>query len=184
MIRIFTFFLATSVSLILFSCKDEQTMEIEKGSPKEIDFSRFSPFNLRPYGINADMQLPDSTTVYGASNEWRIVHQLDGFTWELVLAEDFHILIEDWGQEDGIQHYINEITSEKQKASKFTVLEKSDSFLSYTESPSAGNTEQEKVHLFQQSNIDGINYVIRTNNKGCSQETAPLIKTALKSMEN
>ena len=180
MICKFTFLLLASISIVLVSCSGDATEQIKNERKKQIDFSRFSPFNLRPYGINVDIQLPDSTTVYGNSNTWRVEHELDEFDWKIILADDFKILIEDWGQENGIAHYSQQIEANE----KAEVLEKSDSFLSYRLYVSDSNKELTKTHLFQQVNIDGIEYVFRTDIDGCSPETTTYIKTALKSMGN
>ena len=92
--------LVTVISLLLFSsCGDnvKNDMQDNSGILLNDDYYEFQGFSLKKYDIPAMIMLPDETANIGASTKPEITHAEDDFKWELKVGQNFHLLIDDWG---------------------------------------------------------------------------------------
>lgn len=179
--------------LILSACgggqssKENTKIRVEY-SPEEEDLYNFEAFNLKPYGIEAMVYLPDESASIGTSTDPEILHEIDGFEWDLIVGPNFHLKIEDWG-DDSFEEFVAEI--ENQKVYTIEFIAKEDNFVFYKATLKTGGketsekvgVEHQRYHVAAQHTIGGINYVFRSSDEGCAEDIAEYMAKTVRSVK-
>lgn len=155
------------------------------------DFFEFQKFNLKDYGLNATIMLPDETANIGASTRPEVKHDEDGFKWEIEVGPNFHLIIDDFGEEK------NKVADKKRKLkeldifeTKFLVDEKD--FIIYEStlkvdgekaSPITDPKPHVSYHVYGQKVIDGYTYVFRSREEGYQKNIIDLMAKSIKSVQ-
>ena len=165
----------------------------EKNNQTEIieDFFEFQKFNLKDFGLNATIMLPDETANIGASTRPEVKHAEDGFKWEIEVGPNFHMIIDDFGEEK------NKVADKKRKLkeldifeTKFLVDEKD--FIIYEStlkvdgekaSPITDPKPHVSYHVYGQKVIDGYTYVFRSREEGYQKNIIDLMAKSIKSVQ-
>jgi ribosomal protein L7/L12 len=165
----------------------------EKNNQIEIveDFFEFQKFNLKDFGLNATIMLPDETANIGASTRPEVKHAEDGFKWEIEVGPNFHMIIDDFGEEK------NKVADKKRKLkeldifeTKFLVDEKD--FIIYEStlkvdgekaSPITDPKPHVSYHVYGQKVIDGYTYVFRSREEGYPKNIIDLMAKSIKSVQ-
>lgn len=183
-------------SLIIFgsifsSCGGNQSDDGElnvKYADENEDLYSFQAFNLKSYGIDAYIYLPDETSNIGAAVDPEVKHEQDGYQWGITVGPHFQITIEDWGEDEAFKAKMEELKNQKIYTIDF--IEKGDDFAYYkttlnVEGDTNGNKnigiEHETYHVIAQHTIDGINYIFKTADSGAPK---PITDYMLKSVKN
>lgn len=169
------------------SAKNKTKIKVEY-APEEEDLYNFEAFNLKPYGIEAMVYLPDESASIGASTDPEILHEMDGYEWDLMAGPSFHMKIEDWG-DDSFQAFISAV--EDQMIYTIDFIEREDNFIFYkTTLKSDGEETEEKIgeehisyHVAAQHTINGINYVFRSSDEGCDEDIAKYMAKSVRSVK-
>lgn len=154
------------------------------------DLYEFEAFSLAPYDINAMIYLPDATANIGAATAPTVEHEMDDYKWDLYLGQNFHMHIEDWGDEDALADYIANL-KDHDHIYEIEYIEKSDKFIYYKstlkvdgELPSKNvGTEHVSYHCVGQHTIDGLNYLFRTGKLGAPKPITDYMAKSIKSVE-
>ena len=165
----------------------------EKNNQIEIveDFFEFQKFNLKDFGLNATIMLPDETANIGASTRPEVKHAEEGFKWEIEVGPNFHMIIDDFGEEK------NKVADKKRKLkeldifeTKFLVDEKD--FIIYEStlkvdgekaSPITDPKPHVSYHVYGQKVIDGYTYVFRSREEGYPKNIIDLMAKSIKSVQ-
>ncbi len=155
------------------------------------DFFEFQKFNLKDFGLNATIMLPDETANIGASTRPEVKHDEDGFKWEIEVGPNFHMIIDDFGEEK------NKVADKKRKLkeldifeTKFLVDEKD--FIIYEStlkvdgekaSPITDPKPHVSYHVYGQKVIDGYTYVFRSREEGYQKNIIDLMAKSIKSVQ-
>lgn len=156
-----------------------------------VGLDEFEAFSLAPFGINALVYLPDETANIGAAAAPRVEHEPDGFKWDLFVGQNFHMRIDDWGDDEMIAFHKEELVG---FSNMYDVefLEETDSFLYYKrtlkvdgkkEASSNVGVEHVSYHCYGQHTIEGINYVFRTNDSGHQKPITEYMAKSIKSVK-
>lgn len=174
-----------AATFILFACKSDNdngsdTIQVEYPDEEE-DLYNFEALSLQPYGIDAIIYLPDETSSIGTSTSAEVLHELDGFEWEIMVGSNFHLTIEDWGDES-FSEYIEDL--DEQNIFDVEYLEKEDNFIYYKTTLKVKGkkntknigTGHETFHVAAMHTINGVNYIFRTNKDGHSKKITDYMK--------
>ncbi|MES2587697.1 MAG: hypothetical protein V4622_01880 [Bacteroidota bacterium] len=152
----------------------------------------FKGFSLKEYDIPATIMLPDETANIGASTTPEIIHAEDDFKWELIVGPNFHMIIDDWGDDREM------VSSEKKRLSglnfyqiKYIVTEPD--FIMYERilkvdgeksAPKTVGLEHKSYHVYGQKIIDGITYVFKSRDEGFEKMIIDLMAKSIKSVKS
>jgi hypothetical protein len=151
----------------------------------------FEAFSLAPFGINALVYLPDETADIGAAAAPRVEHEPDGFKWDLFVGQNFHMRIDDWGDDEMIAFHKEELV-DFSNMYEIEFIEESDTFLYYKRTLKVDGqkgvgknvgVEHVSYHCYGQHTIDGINYVFRTNDEGHQKPITEYMAKSIKSVK-
>lgn len=176
-------------SLLIFGCKGNEEPVVKETT--DDDLYEFREFNLGNYGLKATIMLPDETANIGASTKPEVKHNEDGFKWEIEVGPNFHLIIDDFGEE-------KDKVSEKKKSllaldifdTKFLVDEKD--FIVYESTLKVDGEESSPItvakphvsyHVYGQKMIDGYTYVFRSREEGYPKNIIDLMAKSIKSVE-
>lgn len=187
--KVFASSLLVLTVLLVIGCKSNE----EPGSKETVeeDFYEFQKFSLKDYGLKATIMLPDETANIGASTRPEVKHDEDGFKWEIEVGPNFHLIIDDFGEE-------KEKVSEKKKSlialdifeTKFLVDEKD--FIVYEStlkvegeksSPITVAKPHVSYHVYGQKVIDGYTYVFRSREEGYPKNIIDFMAKSIRSVE-
>ena len=182
---------------LLFSCGGESEKDNDGNDTPEVKYSDeseelydFEAFSLKPYEINALIYLPDATANIGAATDPKMVHEMDDYQWDLYVGQNFHMHIEDWGEEDALKAHLEEL---KDHSGIYDVefLEQEDDFVYYKSTLKVDGASAESnvgvdhvtFHVVAQHEIDGINYIFRTNKEGHPKPITDYMAKSVKSVK-
>lgn len=190
---VFRLFIVSVFGLFLTQCTEEKAVgALDVVYEDELEgLDDFEAFSLAPFGINAMIYLPDETADIGAAAAPKVEHEPDGFKWDLLVGQNFHMRIDDWGDEEMIAFHKEELAD---FAHMYDVeyLEETDSFLYYKKTLKVdGKSEASKnvgvdhvsFHCYGQHTIDGINYIFRTNDAGHQKPITEYMAKSIKSVK-
>lgn len=185
--RWFFFFCAL---LVLASCTEEGKNTLPVSTVE--DLYEFQAFDLRKYGLKATIMLPNETANIGASTRPEVKHAEDGFKWEINVGPNFHMIIDDFGEEKG------KVEEKKRKLAKLAdifetkyLVEEKD-FIIYQcilkvdgekSSPITVAKEHISYHVYGQKMIDGYTYVFRSREEGYPKNIIDLMAKSIKSVK-
>jgi hypothetical protein len=186
----FKFFsLITLIGVLLISCNsDKNNSKIE--TPDE-ELYEFKGFSLKDFDIPATIMLPDETANIGASTQPEIIHAEDDFKWEVLVGPNFHLIIDDWGDDREM------VSSEKKRLEglsfyKIKYLVNEPEFILYERilkvngdknAPKTVGLEHKTYHVFGQKVINGITYVFRSRDDGYEKVIIDLMAKSIKSVK-
>ncbi len=188
--KLYFIFAILFIGIFISSCGNKQSddeLNVKYADENE-DLYSFQAFNLKSYGIDAFIYLPDETSNIGAAVDPQVKHEQDGYQWELQVGPHFQITIEDWGDDDAFKAKLEELKNQKIYTVDF--IEKEDDFAYYkttlnVEGSKNGNknigVKHETYHVIAQHNIDGINYIFKTADSGAPK---PITDYMAKSVKN
>lgn len=188
--RFYFVFLFISLGSLFFSCNNSESdgeLNVKYADENE-DLYSFQAFNLKSYGIDAFIYLPDETSNIGAAIDPKVTHEQDGYQWEILVGTHFQITIEDWGDDDAFKAKLEELKNQDIYTIDF--IEKEDNFAYYKTTLNVEGTEKENdnigvkhetYHVIAQHTLDGINYIFKTEEKGAPK---PITDYMAKSVKN
>ncbi|MEX1191118.1 MAG: hypothetical protein WED10_07495 [Brumimicrobium sp.] len=180
------------VTFLTFSCTEETDEDNGKNIKYEDENNElyeFEAFSLAPYEINALIYLPDATANIGAATEPRVEHEKDDYQWDLYVGQNFHMHIEDWGDDDALKQHISNL-EDHAHIYDIEYIEEKDNFIYYkstlivdgsVDSDKVG-TEHVSYHCVGQHTINGINYLFSTNKEGHPKPITDYMATSIKSV--
>lgn len=179
------------LNLLLFTnCKSDNS-----DGDQEIDmndnYDAFQTFDLRPFDIKANIKLPDETANIGAAIKPEVLHEEDGFKWDIIVGPNFNVHVEDWGANKGL-------VLDKKKQNKelaiydITYLVDEPTFIVYkldlkvkgdkNASASVG-VPHESYHVFAEIEIDGITYEFRSPDDGYEKVIIEMLAKSIRSVK-
>lgn len=181
-------FLVLGLNFLLCSCKSNDGVELES---EEEELYEFKGFSLKNYDIPASIMLPDETANIGASTKPEVIHTLDDFKWELIVGQNFHMIIEDWGDDREM------VSSEKKRLRdlsfyKIKYLVEDPDLILYErilkvkgEKSAAKSVglEHKSYHVYAQKVINEITYVFRSRDDGFEKMIIELMAKSIKSIK-
>lgn len=176
-------------SFFLFNCGGDENGGDEVIEDEEL--YEFKGFSLKEYDIPATIMLPDETANIGASTTPEIIHAEDDFKWELIVGPNFHMIIDDWG-DDRVM-----VSAEKKRLEglnfyKIKYIENKSDFIYYERilkvegeksAPKSVGLEHKSYHVYGQKVIDGITYVFRSRDEGFEKVIINLMAKSIKSVK-
>lgn len=194
--------LLINVSLIVlgglfFACGGDDSKKDQDNDSPKVEYSEeseelyhFEAFSLKPYEINALIYLPDATANIGAATDPRMVHEMDDYQWDLYVGQNFHMHIEDWGEEDALKAHLEEL-KDHSEIYEIEFLEQEDDFVYYKSTLKVDGASAKKevgvdhvtFHVVAQHKIDGINYLFRTNKEGHPKPITDYMATSVKNVK-
>ncbi len=183
---IFLFLLS---SLLFTSCNDSNSSEDDNFDESLYDFKSY---NLEPFDIPATIMLPDETSNIGAATKVEVLHTEGDFKWEMNIGPNFHLRIDDWGDDKQI------LQAEKDKLKglefyKISYLKNEPELLIYKRElivkghKKASNkvgTEHTTYHIFYMKEINGIIYVFKNKDEGSPKKIVELLEKSIKSVKS
>ena len=135
--------------------------------------------------------LPDETANIGASTTPEVIHAEDDFKWELILGTNFHMIIDDWGDDREM------VSAEKKRLEglnfyKIKYIENKPDFIFYERilkvegeksAPKSVGLEHKSYHVYGQKVIDGITYVFRSRDEGFEKVIIDFMAKSIKSVK-
>lgn len=185
---VFRLFTLSILATFCAKCAEDDPNNRELNIVYEANFKAFS---LAPFGINAIVYLPDEMENSGLVAAPRVEHEPDGFKWDLFVGNNFHLRIDDWGDDDMIKFHKKELM---RFSNLYNVefLEDTDRFLYYkknlkSDEKKEGNSnvkgELISYHCYGQHTIGGINYVFRTTDSGNQKPITEYMAKSIKSVK-
>ncbi|PKR82215.1 hypothetical protein CW751_02470 [Brumimicrobium salinarum] len=177
----------------MLSCGEEQAKtndDLKVEYPEELnELDNFEALSLKPYNINALIYVPDATANIGASTAPEIIHEPNDYKWEIKVGQNFHMTIEDWGDENVLKDHLDELENQSVYAIEF--LEKEDGFAYYKASLNVKGQEDNNsvgvdhvtYHVVAQHSIEGVNYLFKTNKDGHQKPITDLMAKSVKSVQ-
>ncbi|MCE3295987.1 MAG: hypothetical protein K0R65_1701 [Crocinitomicaceae bacterium] len=176
-------------AFFLFSCGGGENGEDEVIEDEEL--YEFKGFSLKEYDIPATIMLPDETANIGASTTPEIIHAEDDFKWELIVGPNFHMIIDDWGDDREM------VSAEKKRLEglnfyKIKYIENKPDFIFYERilkvegeksAPKSVGLEHKSYHVYGQKVIDGITYVFRSRDEGFEKVIIDFMAKSIKSVK-
>jgi hypothetical protein len=176
-------------SIFFYNCKGSENSESLELEDEEL--YEFKGFSLKDYDIPATLMLPDETANIGASTRPEIIHAEDDFKWELIVGPNFHMIIDDWGDDREM------VSSEKKRLSglsfyQIKYLVNEPDFIMYERilkvdgeksAPKTVGLEHKSFHVYGQKVIDGITYVFRSRDEGFEKVIIDLMAKSIKSVK-
>lgn len=176
-------------ALFLSNCGGNENGDSEIIEDEEL--YEFKGFSLKEYDIPATIMLPDETANIGASTNPEVIHEEDNFKWELLVGPNFHMIIDDWGDDREM------VSSEKKRLEglnfyKIKFIENKPDFIFYERilkvdgdklAPKSVGLEHKSYHVYGQKVIDGITYVFRSRDEGFEKVIIDLMAKSIKSVK-
>jgi len=173
----------------LSNCGGSENADSEVLEDEEL--YEFKGFSLKDYDIPATIMLPDETANIGASTNPEVIHEEDNFKWELHVGPNFHMIIDDWGDDREM------VLSEKKRLEglnfyKIKFIENKPDFIFYERilkvdgeklAPKSVGLEHKSYHVYGQKVIDGITYVFRSRDEGFEKIIIDLMAKSIKSVK-
>ncbi|MCO5260074.1 MAG: hypothetical protein M9916_08020 [Crocinitomicaceae bacterium] len=182
----YAFFLA--LLFIYPSCNNNSKKEVVATDNME-DYYEFQGFDLTPYDLNASIMLPDETANIGASTQPEVDHIESDFYWVINIGQNFHLYIEDYGDNSNL------VKTQKQKLSNTQfydveyIVDEENLIIYKVKLKVRGNQKasakvgvnHESFHVYAEQVVNGIHYELRSSDEGADE---PIIKLMAKSIKS
>jgi hypothetical protein len=183
------FWMLLGMCISITACDEKSNLPTKQS--QEEDFFEFQSFNLKEYGLNATLMLPDETANIGASTLPEVFHDEDGFKWEIEVGPNFHLIIDDFGEEK------NKVAEQKLKLKKLDIFDtrfliNEKDFIVYEttlrvdgekDSPITVAKPHVSYHVYGQKVIDGYTYVFRSREEGYPKNIIDLMSKSIQSVQ-
>jgi hypothetical protein len=193
----FKFFIVASILFsglfVMNSCGDSKEKEAKStnGFSIDNDYYEFQGFNLKEFDIPAMIMLPDETANIGASTKPEVIHAEDDFKWEILVGQNFDLLIDDWGD------YTDMVITRKKELKELEfykinyLIDEKDLILYEQELKVNGSSKaaasvgvpHKSYHVYCQKIIDGVTYVFKSRDEGVEKTIVELIAKSIKSVK-
>lgn len=158
---------------------------------QEVYLYDFSTFDLKPFGLKATIKLPDVTANIGASTKPEVIHEEDGFKWEVNVGPNFQFFIDDYGEE---KDKILEKKDQLKQLDIFTInylVDQPDLIVYQTKlvvsgeksSPITNEKEHISYHVYAQKTIDNYTYIFRSREDGYPKNIIDIMTKSFNSIE-
>jgi hypothetical protein len=151
----------------------------------------FQGFSMAPYDMPVMIMLPDETANIGASTKPEVIHEEDGFQWQLSVGPNFQMIIDDWGADREM------VSSEKEELAGHSfykikyLVDEPDLILYEQELKVDGKKgvsenigiQHKTYHVYGQKVINGITYVFRSRDEGYEKVIIDLMAKSIKSVK-
>jgi hypothetical protein len=186
--------MVSAIGVFLSNCSDDKNANGAINviyDDELVGLDEFEAFSLAAFGINALIYLPDETSDIGAAAAPRVEHEPDGFKWDLFVGQNFHMRIDDWGDDEMIGFHKEEL-ADYSKMYDIEFLEETENFLYYKRTLKVeGKKEADKnvgiehvsFYCYGQHTIEGINYVFRINDAGHPKPITTYMAKSIKSVK-
>lgn len=176
-------------ALLITSCNDSSDSDEENFDESLYDFKSY---NLEPYDIPVTIMLPDETSNIGAATNVEVLHTEGDFKWEMNIGPNFHLRIDDWGDDKQI------LQAEKDKLKglefyKISYIKNEPDLLIYKrdlivksskKASKKVGTEHTSYHIFCMKEINGIIYVFKNKDEGSPKKIVDLLEKSIKSVKS
>ncbi len=163
----------------------------EEDGMSDEELYEFQGFSMKPYDMPVMIMLPDETANIGASTRPEIIHEEDGFQWQLSVGPNFEMIIDDWGADREM------VSSEKKELAehsfyKIKYLVNEPDFILYEQElkvdgkkgvSSSVGVKHKTYHVYGQKVINGITYVFRSRDEGYEKVIIDLMAKSIKSVK-
>lgn len=177
-----------SVSLLFVQCKQEAPSDGDKIDLND-NYDVFQAFDLSPFDIKANLMLPDETANIGASTKPEVIHEEDGFKWDIRVGPNFEVHIEDWGANRGL---VADKKSQNEDLEIYEIeylVDEPDFIIYETKLKVNGEKNAPKsvgiphitYHVFAEKVIDGITYEFRSPDAGYERVIIELMAKTIRS---
>ena len=179
--------------LLFFSCGENVKNDLKNnnGIVLDDDYYDFQPFSMKDNDIPIMIMVPDETANIGASTIPEVLHLEDDFKWELKVGQNFHLLIDDWGD------YTDMVKSRKKELKELDfykiryLIDEKDFILYEQELKARGSSKastavgvpHKSYHVYSQKVIDGVTYVFRSRDEGFEKFIITLMAKSIKSVK-
>ena len=182
-------FLFVFSTLLFTSCNDNNSYEGDNFDESLYDFKSY---NLDPFDIPATIMLPDETSNIGAATNVEVLHTEGDFKWEMNIGPNFHLRIDDWGDDKQI------LQAEKDKLKglefyKISYIKNEPELLIYKrelivkghkKASTKVGTEHTTYHIFCMKEINGIVYVFKNKDEGSPKKIVELLEKSILSVKS
>lgn len=176
---------------VLFSCSDTNNPD-NVNIPSDLeDYYEFQGVDLTSYGIPATMMLPDETANIGASTTPEILHLESDFYWNIHVGQNFHLYIEDFGDNTNL---VQEKKRELENTQFYDVrylVDDSDLIIYEITLKVRGHANASKsvgvkhvsYHVYGERVINGIHYELRSRDEGFDRPIIELMAKSIRSFK-
>jgi len=185
--KISLYFLLTLLVFPLVQCGGDK----KDGEMTDEELYEFQGFSMKPYDMPVMIMLPDETANIGASTRPEVIHEEDGFQWQLSVGPNFQMIIDDWGADREM------VSSEKKELAghnfyKIKYLVDEPDFIMYEQELKVDGkkgvsnnigVKHKTYHVFGQKVINGITYVFRSRDEGYEKVIIDLMAKSIKSVK-
>jgi len=183
-------FITFLVVLTLWSCTTDAAEKVNINTPdtpieadfSELDTSDMQSISLLAYDLSLSIKVPIVATATGAEIQPEIIHDDGDYLWYVKIGEHFNLVIEDYANEFGKVLKHQKDLEAQTSVFKVTYIEKSPSLIFYKRELVNENGGLPTYHCYGEIEIDGYNYVLRTESFGAYEivvkDMVQSIKTA------
>ncbi|MFK8045651.1 MAG: hypothetical protein AB8B72_09155 [Crocinitomicaceae bacterium] len=167
-------FITFLVMLFLWSCKSGTVEDVNINTTditveadfSELDTSDMQSISLLDYDLNLSIKVPIVATAAGAEIQPEIMHDDGDYLWYIKIGEYFNLVIEDYANEFGKVLKHQRDLEGQSNVFKITYIEKSSNLIFYKRELINENGGLPTYHCYSEIEIDGYNYVLRTESFG------------------
>ena len=188
---IYTILLASVFFFLGCNSGEENKGLIVEYDDEGLDLFDFQAFSLSPYQINALIYLPDEGSDIGAATDPKILHALDDYRWSILVGQNFHLRIYDYGEDDGIVLHKEEL-DDLSHMYEIEFIEDEPDFIYYKRTLKARSTDANaenvgikhvSYHSLGNHKIQGINYIFRSVEEGHPKPVMEYMTKSIKSVK-
>lgn len=176
--------------IFIFSCTKGKSETIN--IPPELeDYYEFQGFDLSEYGIPATIMLPDETANIGASTTPEVQHLESDFYWNILVGQNFHLYIEDYGDNTNL------VSDHKQKLENTQfyevkyLLDEPDLIIyeitlkvrGHANASKSVGVEHVSYHVYGERVVNGIHYELRSRDEGFDRLIIELMAKSIRSFK-
>jgi hypothetical protein len=162
------YYLTLFAAAMLIGCGNENTETTTNDETEVVEKDEYEglrPFSLEKYDLNLSIMVPQ--VVDGEDNviDPQVIHNMGEATWTIVMDKNFHIVIDDWGNEKQ--------TTEMEKKRNdegffvYSYEEETPEYLFYSRKLGTNEAGSESggsfYHFFVVKEINGMYYTVKSN---------------------
>jgi hypothetical protein len=175
---------------LVYSCKEEVKNDTSDEVSVDDDYYEFQDYNLSEYDIEAYISLPDETANIGASTKPEITHVEDDILWNIKVGQNFHLVIEDYGEITDLVEVEKKELAEQDLFNIEYLVEEDDLIVykrtlmvkgSEQAAPTVG-VEHTSYHVYGQKTVGEITYELRSREDGYEKMIIELMAKSIKSI--
>lgn len=178
------------VLVSLFSCNSEKEGNIV--IPDELEeYYEFQGVDLTKYDIPATIMLPDETANIGASTTPEVQHLESDFYWNIHVGQNFHLYIEDYGDNTNLVQAQKEKLANTQfyqvkylvDEPNLIVYEVTLKVRGHEKASKSVGVKHVSYHVYGEQVIDGIHYELRSRDEGFERPIIDLMAKSIRSFK-